>query len=304
MRFSLGQLEAFYWTARLGSMRSAASQLNLTQPTLSLRIKELERLMGVALFDRTRRGLRLTVHGAAIRRHAEQVLAVAKEIEAYARAESPNQILLRIGAADYFAATCLPKLLRVFEESYPNIKVEVSVAFSQAVCRMLLAGEVDVAFLTNVEPHDELITRKLGHIPVTWMAPPEMGMSDRPVRPADLANHHIITNPAPSHLYRSIHEWFAAAGVWPTRVSVCNTLSVIAQLSSEGFGVAMLPVGMVQFDPWARRLRVLGADPAIEPHHLYSAYKREQASSGVEQVVDEAASIVAGAGLFVVPQPE
>ena len=53
MRYTFGQAEAFYWVARLGGFRAAAQHLNLSQPTVSLRIKELERILGGELFDRS-----------------------------------------------------------------------------------------------------------------------------------------------------------------------------------------------------------------------------------------------------------
>ena len=55
-RITIAQLEAFYWTATLGSVDSAARRLNLSQPTISLRLKALERVSGRKLFDRVGRG--------------------------------------------------------------------------------------------------------------------------------------------------------------------------------------------------------------------------------------------------------
>ncbi len=57
MRITLAQLEAFFWVARLGSVHMAARQLNLAQPTVSLRLRDLEARLGTALFERAGRGL-------------------------------------------------------------------------------------------------------------------------------------------------------------------------------------------------------------------------------------------------------
>ena len=66
MRYTLGQAEAFYWVAKLGSFRAAATQLNLTQPTVSLRVRELERNLGAELLDRSLYRPVMTPAGVAI----------------------------------------------------------------------------------------------------------------------------------------------------------------------------------------------------------------------------------------------
>jgi DNA-binding transcriptional LysR family regulator len=73
-RSSLAQLEAFYWVARLGGFRAAAEQLHRTQPTISLRIQELESALGVALFDRSGSRIQLTGAGREMMPYVEQIL--------------------------------------------------------------------------------------------------------------------------------------------------------------------------------------------------------------------------------------
>lgn len=68
-RFTLAQIEAFYWIARLRTFQKAAKQLNLSQPTVSLRVRDLERALGARLFERVGRGIRLSHDGAALHLH-------------------------------------------------------------------------------------------------------------------------------------------------------------------------------------------------------------------------------------------
>ena len=74
MRHSFRQLEAFYWVARLGSFRAAAQRLHLTQPTITLRIKELEKKLDKLLFDRSEYRARLTRQGTFVFTHAARNL--------------------------------------------------------------------------------------------------------------------------------------------------------------------------------------------------------------------------------------
>jgi DNA-binding transcriptional LysR family regulator len=66
MRFTLAQLEAFHWIAKLGTVRDAARHLNLAQPTVSLRLRDLETALGALLFERLGRALRLTDEGLVL----------------------------------------------------------------------------------------------------------------------------------------------------------------------------------------------------------------------------------------------
>lgn len=291
MRLSLAQLEAFYWIARLGGVRPAARRLNLTQPTLSLRLRELERGLDARLFERAGQRLRLTNHGAAILRHAEHVLTLAGEIEQYARGTTTQQRLLRIGATDIFAHTCLTALLGVLETRYPRLSVALSVAFSHSLNEMLVAGALDVAFLTRPALPQGMRSEPLGNVEIGWMAARSLGLGDRVLRPRDIASRQILTNPAPSHLYQSVHEWFAADGAWPDRVSTCNTLSIIARLAASGFGIALLPVAMPSWDAEAGVLARLRTEPAMPPHALHAACRAE-ADPEVAAVIAEARRIL------------
>src|SRR5262249_51503225 len=74
---NLRQLETFYWVAKLGSFSAAADRLNATQSTVSMRIQDLERDFGHTLFDRGRRGARITAMGRELMRYAEEVLRLS-----------------------------------------------------------------------------------------------------------------------------------------------------------------------------------------------------------------------------------
>jgi DNA-binding transcriptional LysR family regulator len=78
---NLKQLEAFYWIARLGSFHAAARHLKMRQPSVSARVRELERHLGIALFDRSGRSVRLTTKGRELLSYADQMLQLAGEVE-------------------------------------------------------------------------------------------------------------------------------------------------------------------------------------------------------------------------------
>ena len=80
MRFTIAQIEAFFWTAQLGSLSKAAGRLHIAQPTISLRLKDLERALDVTLFQRSGRGLTLTPEGSFLVPRAAALLEEADRI--------------------------------------------------------------------------------------------------------------------------------------------------------------------------------------------------------------------------------
>lgn len=303
MAATLSQFQAFYWTVRYGSVRAAAEQLNLTQPTVTLRLQELEKNLGLKLFERAGRRLKPSRHGAALRPQVERLLSLAGEIERYGRDAEPSRQLLRIGSADIFAHSCLPRLLSIMDADYPNLRVEVSVAFSRTINRRLLDGDLDLAFLTNPEAPDSVVMLPMGSVEVAWVAAPALGLGTggRPVTPADLARHRILTNPEPSHLYASVRSWFEPSGHWPDRVSTCDSLWIMARLAAAGLGVALLPAVMPGLESQWSALRTLAADPHIAPHRLHAAFHRENDSASLRSVIAEARSLLAQSGIPAAP---
>ncbi|MBP8322518.1 LysR family transcriptional regulator, partial [Pseudomonas aeruginosa] len=118
-RFSIPQMEALLAIARLGSFQAAAEHMNVTQPTISLRIRELESALGVRLFEREGRRAVLTAEGVLARRYAEKAVGVLDELETRLRTGDPLQGRLRVGASETMAMACLPAIVRQLEQRYP-----------------------------------------------------------------------------------------------------------------------------------------------------------------------------------------
>lgn len=298
MRATFAQLEAFCWIARLKSFRAAAAHLHLTQPTISLRIRELERSLDCRLFDRTGYRAQLTQQGASILRQAEKIIDLAREIDLSGRMRDPLSGLLRIGAADTFALTCLPELLAVLEREHPALQVELSIDYSSNLSRQLAERQIDIAFLTMTTPTLNITALAFGVVEISWVASPRISFPPRPLTPADLSGLQILSNPPPSHLYHTIRDWFAEDGLEPARLSTCNSLSVLARLAIAGFGAAVLPTSILAAEFETGALRPLPVRRKLRPHALYVAYQTEESGPGVDAVIRAARDIMRQKGLF------
>jgi DNA-binding transcriptional LysR family regulator len=286
MRFTLAQLETFYWISRLGSFRAASQRLNLAQPTISLRIRELESALGTPLFQRIGRRVRLTADGAALVGDAERLLGIAGSIDARARVGSPVRGLLRFGAPESFALVCLPGLVRLLEEAHPELNLEVTIETSSDLMAMLNERALDLAVLTNPDSDDRYLrTEALGRHEMAWIAPGALKFPT-PVRPDDLTRCQIICNSRPSPMFRMVLGWFRSAGVEPLRFSFCNSLTMIARLTTDGVGVSMLPPAILAAELQAGTLQLLPSRPPIAKATMFATYHASNSSPPVSIVID------------------
>lgn len=285
MRPSLAQLEALLWIHRLGGFRAAASRLGVTQPALSQRISELERAVGTPVLQRAHRKPLPTATGRDLLVYAERMVSLADEMHRSVVDRGAVVGNLKFGAADTFATTCLPQLLVEVGGRHPGLTIDVAVDYSAELDARLQRGELDLAILTapriteaiSAEPFVELVLR--------WVAAPSLLDTEKRLGPRDLVEVPIITNPSPSHLFSTVRSWFATAGVSPRRLNTCNSLTIMARLAAGGAGISLVPPAIVRDELAAGTLRTLRTAPALPPHHMMIATRRDAPQHLVRAVV-------------------
>jgi DNA-binding transcriptional LysR family regulator len=303
MKTTLSQIEALYWIARLGSFRAAAARLNLTQPTISLRIKALEAALGIRLFERSGRQVRLTVEAASLLPQAERMMSLAEQLTAKRAPTDPLGGQLRLGAPDAFGLICLSGLLSALARQFPALNVALTIDNSMALSRKLNSRELDMAFLADPETEAHILLEPLGVMEHAWIASPRLKLPRGIVQPEDLMGYQIFTNPDPSNLMTRVRNWFARAGLAPGQLGTCNSLSVVLRLTMAGAGVSMLPTALLTSERGAGALRVLRARPEVPGSRLFAAYQVEKSGRGVAVVLDIARRVVARSR-FVAPVSE
>lgn len=298
MRATLNQIEAFYWIARLGGFHAAAARLNLTQPTISLRIRGLEEALGVALFERAGRMAQLTTEGRHLLPQAERMVGLSEELHLKTALEDPLRGRLRLGAPDSFGLTCMPALLASLRKQYPDLSVALTIDNSSVLSQRLNDRELDVAIVADPDVAAHVGTEPIGTIECVWVASTKLDLPQRPIRPSDLLRHEIFTNPEPSNLIMLLRDWFATAGLEATRLSTCNSLSVILTLTMAGAGVSLLPVSILATQPGGGALTVLRARPAIPTSRMHVAHLIDKAGPGLQVVLQAIRAVVARSSLL------
>lgn len=263
MRASLAQLEAFHWIARLGSFHAASRHLHITQPTVSARIAELERLLGARLFQRGRQRAELTARGRGMVDAVDRMLRLSDDIAQQGVGNRTLRGLLRLGAVESVALLALPQLMPRLVADYPDLKVALTLDVSSELSRKLNAGELDMAILTDPQVNDAITVEQVGRIELAWMASSRFKLPRREIRPADLRTLPIYTMPSPSTIYLQMARWFATADVEPEHVNSCNSLALLARLVVEGQGVAVLPTELVRAELASGAIRALATRPSV-----------------------------------------
>jgi DNA-binding transcriptional LysR family regulator len=246
-RITIAQLEAFYWVAELGSVGQAANKLRVTQPTVSLRLRNLEAELSAPVLEAHGRGVRLTPHGQAMFGKAKSVL------DAYASFQSDQAEVavagsIRIGLAEGFAVVCLPHIVPALAQHYPLLKPEWTVTTSAALEKDILEGSLDLAILVDPVGHRDLRLTPLGWQSNTWAGcgAGAVNPSADAMVPADLSRCTVISTPPPTSMYRSTVAWFAAAGLATPPLCICTSVNAAAQLAGAGVGVGIFPSRMVR----------------------------------------------------------
>ena len=272
MKPTLNQIEAFHWIARLGTFHAAGAQLNLTQPTISLRIRGLEEALGCKLFER--------------------IVALTGQLAAGGNGSDSLFGRLRLGAPDSFGLTCMAGLLSALKERHPELAVALTIDNSAVLAQKLNARELDFAFMVDAAVGGHIRLEPLGMMDLAWVGSPRLDLPKRAVRPADLLRLPIFTNPEPSSLMAVIRAWFGAAGIEVPPLSTCNSLSVILRLTLAGEGVSLLPTAILSRELGTGRLRALGARPAIARSQLFAAYQIDKLGGGALTVIDIARKVI------------
>jgi DNA-binding transcriptional LysR family regulator len=255
---TLRQLRVFAAAARHQSFGKAADELHLTPPAVSMQIRELERQVGLPLFDRSGRQVALTVTGEYLLVYVRKVLATLKDAEdAIARLRGLETGRVSIGmvsTAKYF----VPRLLAQFRQEHPAIEVKLAVGGNrEQLVALLRANEVDLAIMGR--PPRELATRAepFAVHPHSVVAAPDHPLLRIGHAPASLLNNYefIIREPG-SGTRAAMEKFFADHRLQPRVAMEMASNETIKQAVMAGMGVSFLSLHTIGLERRAGLLAV------------------------------------------------
>jgi DNA-binding transcriptional LysR family regulator len=231
----------------------AARSLHMTQPPLTQGIAQLERLLGVRLFERSKRSVELTAAGAALLPQARELLARAQALPAQARAAAGGSIgRLRIAFVSTVGFALLPQWLRAWQLAQPQVALELIEATGDVQLEALARGDIDAGFMLHspgFAPHG-LQHRPVAREPLVLALPEAhpLAQAARPTLAAVLQEPLVIF---PRRIVPSLHDaifgMYHAAGREPRIAQEAIQMQTIVNLVSAGLGLAWVPESVRQF---------------------------------------------------------
>ena len=292
MRVTLRQIEAFYWTAKLGSIHAAADHLNFSQPAVSSRIKELEAVLKIELFSRKNQRVHLTAEGRNAVAQAERVLSAGQDFERLGGAGPPLEGVLRLGSDESTAMVALPDILNQLKLRHPKLMVELSIDVGAILTEKLRKRELDIALHTNSGAASHVIDELLGWVEFQWVASRNLDIRGGDFVPAMATQLPMVTNSPPSTLNGLVQKWLRSGGFDFDGVNSCNSLSLMLRLVMAGHAIAVLPVPILRQQLATGELRCLPAKPAIPPTPYYASHVKNERGPGTSVVVEIAKSVL------------
>lgn len=197
------------------SFTSAAARLNVAQPWLSARIRQLEARLGVQLLARTTRKVELTGPGKVLLPKAQAVRAALADFEAAALALTGSASILRIGAPPYVGQIAVARgLVDTFRTQHADVAVDLEVGWTRALLTRLAAGDLDASFSLGAEDSAAFEEIVLDELFLEIEMPADDPLADVDLRPEMLAGRSIIVfarAPNP-HLFDLLYAGLKAAG--------------------------------------------------------------------------------------------
>jgi DNA-binding transcriptional LysR family regulator len=239
------QLRAFTTIAETGTFTAGAQRVHVTQAAISMQIRQLEMEVGAQLFIRAPRRVMLTEAGEVLLERARRILrehdAALAEIAELAGAEHGR---LRIGSSSAMvSADLLPLILKELRGRHPRADISVSSGTSEALVGQILAGELDVAFVSLPVEARGIQTETLNRDELVAIASPRHPLAKKRVVSAyALAGEKLILGERGGNTRRLIDNFFAAAGVTPTVAMELSRLSAIKRMVEEDMGVGIVPL--------------------------------------------------------------
>lgn len=280
-RPSIRQLEYFVAVARASNFRKAAQTLGLSQPALTLQIAELEQLLELQLFDRSRAGTLLTPAGRNLLPLVRELLEQYEQLGEYAQAGKDPELtgVFRLGVSPTVSPTLLPQVFPVLHERFPQLQLHVRQYAPAELERGLEAGDFDLILtVLPLQGRHRIRPLYLERVVVVVHRTHPLARKQA-LRARDLHQHGIIALGQHMSVQRQIQLLCDRYGAVLLRDIEANSLSTLRLMVQLNMGVAILPELFVHSelhdDPDLRSFRL--EDESLTRTHV-AAWRQQSAA--------------------------
>jgi len=280
------QLKTLIHVAELGSLSKASDRLHVAQPALSRQIRQLEKELGVYLFERHGRGMEITAAGLEVLERATRIMDELESIRtSVAGGRAAFRGMVAIGTTPTIAEIVTVPLVQRIRDTHPDLSIRFSSAFSGYLLDWLQRGELELAISYDPQPLHTLRIEPVMMENLVLVGPPEARLNlDTAVSFAELANEQMVL-PSPRHGLRKIMDQCALERGFKITTSVeADSFGAMIDLVRHGFGYTALPLAsiysrlndgtlcaapLVDPTPMRKLVLVLPADRQVSPATRY-----------------------------------
>jgi LysR family hydrogen peroxide-inducible transcriptional activator len=256
MRPSIRQLEYAVALAEHGHFGRAARACAVSQPALSAQIQALEQVLGVRLFERSRRGVRPTAAGQRVVERAREALRVLDDLdETAALAREPLSGPLRLGVIPTVAPYLLPGWLPHVRAAFPRLRPFLHEERTPRLVAQLAAGQLDLLLLALPIPRPDFETCTIAREPFWLALPAQHRLAKRrgPVAESELASEPVLLLEDGHCLRDQALAVCREAGAGESEEVRATSLSTLVQMVASGLGVTLLPASALDVEVRGRR---------------------------------------------------
>jgi LysR family transcriptional regulator, low CO2-responsive transcriptional regulator len=243
------QLRAFLAISDTGTFTAGAARVHVTQAAISMQIRQLESEVGAKLFVRAPRRVILTEAGEHLLQRARQILrehdAALEEIAELVGAQRGR---VRIGSASATVLTeALPIILTELRKQHLKVEISVISGTSKALVEQILAGELDIAFVSLPVEAGAIETERLSSDSLVAIASPRHQLAaQRTISAYALAGEKLILGERGGNTRRLMDQFFAQAGVTLNVSMELSRQAAIKRMVEENMGVGIVPLHSVR----------------------------------------------------------
>lgn len=284
MHVTLRQLKVFEAVARHLNFTRAAEELHLSQPAVSMQIKQLEDSVGLALFEQLGKRIYLTHAGREMHQYSRsiaQLLDEAAEIMQSLKGLQGGHLAISVAStANYFAT----RLLAAFVKAHPSTTFSLDVTNRESLLRQLEANERDLVIMGRPPEDADLLAEAFMDNPLVVIAPPDHPLvQQQPVPLAQLQDEPFVVREAGSGTRIAMERYFGERGVRITTGMEMTSNEAIKQAVEAGLGLGIVSLHTLALELETRRLAVMDVESFPIPRHWYVVHRKGKRLSPVAE---------------------
>lgn len=235
------QVEAFYWTLKLGTQQRAATRLFITQSAATKRLQELEKQACLPLFEASGHKAHLSAKGVELLEACGGLIGSMARLEALRGASRQTIRTIRMGFTELVTLTWFSAFVASVKAVHPDVSLHPDVDLSASLQKKLLDGDLDLVVIPEDYVTPAMTAIALQSIEFAWLAPARQFTENTTISLKELASWPIIVQGAHSGITQRCEQLFAQAGIEFNHVYGSNSLFALVALVRAGVGVSCLP---------------------------------------------------------------